>query len=116
MPGGDWIEPSKFISLQGFKLSCNRYESNALLAVVSLQPDRSIYGEGLLSGQVHLVDTRGNTKLFDGDLNVGSERTCPDIRYGTAKEPKVIHGCLNTDPDEGWDKDFHDYELLWTPG
>ncbi|ODN00868.1 Beta-1,3-glucan-binding protein [Orchesella cincta] len=93
MPKGDWIEP-----------------------IISLQPDDPFYGDDLKSGQIHFVDVRGNRKLFNLDgVNVGSEQTCPDIRYGTNANKKVLYYCLNTDEDEGFDRDFHIYELEWTP-
>lgn len=85
--------------------------------VMSLQPEKFFYGSGLTSGQIQFVDTRGNRKLFNLDgLNIGSEQNCPDIRFGTSESKKVIYDCLNTEEDEGFDKDFHIYELEWTPG
>jgi len=85
--------------------------------VISLQPKSTLYGEGLLAGQVHLVDTRGNRKLFGGDgRNMGSEHSCPDIRFGTADQKRVVYNCANRDEDQGFDRDFHLYEVEWTPG
>jgi len=93
MPSGDWIEP-----------------------IISLQPDVNFYGDDLNSGQIHFVDTKGNRKLFNPDgVNVGSEQTCPDIRYGTKDMKKIVYYCVNTDEDQGFDRDFHVYELEWTP-
>ena len=87
------------------------------LIVISLQPaDTSQYGDDLRSGQIHFVDTRGNRKLFNAEgINVGSEQTCPDIRYGLKDNKKIAYYCLNTDEDQGFDRDFHVYELEWTP-
>ncbi|CAL8125731.1 unnamed protein product [Orchesella dallaii] len=92
MPSGDWIEP-----------------------IISLQPDTSFYGDELKSGQIHFVDTKGNRKLFNADgVNVGSEQTCPDIRFGANDIRKLIYYCVSTDEDQGFDRDFHLYELEWT--
>ncbi|ODM96111.1 Beta-1,3-glucan-binding protein [Orchesella cincta] len=93
MAGGDWIEP-----------------------VISLLPAEKFYGEDLRSGQIHLVDTRGNRNLFnENGIHVGSEQTCPDIRFGTGDNRKVEYYCLNTAENQGFDRDFHLYELEWTP-
>ncbi|ODM88777.1 Beta-1,3-glucan-binding protein [Orchesella cincta] len=93
MVRGDWIDP-----------------------VISLLPAEKFYGEGLRSGQIHLVDTKGNRNLFnEKGINVGSEQTCPDIRFGTEDNRKVEYYCLNTAENQGIDRDFHLYELQWTP-
>lgn len=87
-----------------------------LFLVLSLQPDGSYYGDDLLSGQIHFVDTRGNRKLLNADgQNIGSEQNCPDIRFGNKKNRTVIYYCLTTEQDQGFDKDFHIYELEWSP-
>jgi len=46
---------------------------------------------------------------------VGSEQTCPDIRYGIKENKTIAYYCLNTDEDQGYDRDFHVYELEWSP-
>jgi hypothetical protein len=90
--------------------------NNFFLPVISLQPNDSIYGEGLLRGQVQVIDIRGNRQLFNGDkVNVGSEQNCPDIRYGTKEEKKIVYDCLSTAPQEGFDTKFHDYSVTWSP-
>lgn len=79
-------------------------------------PEEDFYGKGYLSGQIHMVDTRGNRKLFNKfGSNVGSEQNCPDIRYGTDESKKLVFDCVSTQENEGFDKDFHIYELEWTP-
>jgi len=93
MPAGDWIRP-----------------------MVSLLPNASDYGTGLQGGQIQLIDSRGNRELYDKEgTNVGSVQTCPDIRFGTAKNPHLVWDCLNTYPEQGFDTDFHIYQVEWTP-
>lgn len=84
---------------------------------MSLQPKESFYGTDLLNGQVQMIDTRGNRQLFDHNgVNVGSEQTCPDIRLGSHKTKRYLFDCLNTKNNEGFDTDFHLYQVEWTPG
>jgi len=93
MPAGDWIEP-----------------------LMTLQPSGGVYGDELQSGQIQMIDIRGNRELYNLDgVNIGSTQTCPDIRFGTLKTPRVVFDCQNTLPQRGFDTDFHLYQVEWTP-
>lgn len=63
-----------------------------------------------------MIDIRGNRELYTLDgTNVGSEQTCPDIRFGNHKNKRIIYDCLSTERGVGFDSDFHLYQVEWTP-
>lgn len=68
------------------------------------------------SGEIDLMESRGNRKLFDGDNNVGAERFASTLHFGpvwNVKSERTI--TKNSAPDQGYDRDFHNYQMEWTP-
>jgi hypothetical protein len=63
------------------------------------------------------MESRGNAHLTDpAGINVGVEQAANTIHYGPFIDIRNYQGfTTNTKPDEGFDKDFHLYQLEWTP-
>jgi beta-glucanase (GH16 family) len=92
-PAGDWLWPA-----------------------IWLMPKSNAYGTWPSSGEIDLMESRGNRRLFDGNnLNVGTQQVGHTLHFG----PRVgvngwptAHSTANY--FRGFDEDFHTYKLIWT--
>lgn len=92
MPAGDWIWPALW-----------------------LLPRNSVYGGWPRSGEIDLIELRGNRQLYNGDVNVGVEQMGSTMHFGPAWNQNgwpTAHATKNKSP--GFDSDFHVYKLIWT--
>lgn len=82
-----------------------------------LLPEESRYGQWPRSGEIDLMEARGNRQLYDTNgVNIGSEQTASTLHFGPAEGYNghmLAHGSKNTAPGQGFDRDFHVYELEW---
>lgn len=94
MPAGDWIWPALW-----------------------LMPKNSVYGEWPRSGEIDLMELRGNRQLFSGNTNVGNEHAGSTIHFGPSQSVKnqwpLHHYSKNRSP--GFNENFNVYRLVWTP-
>ena len=87
-----------------------------------LLPETSAYGGWPVSGEIDLMESRGNRKLFNpAGKNVGSERVGSTLHFGTGPPSGYDNWWTalaetNSEPDKGYDRDFHVYGIEWTPG
>lgn len=80
-----------------------------------LMPKNNVYGTWPSSGEIDLMESRGNLKLFDGDTNVGTEQFGSTLHFGPRWDANgwaTAHSTKNF--DGGLEKDFHVYKLVWT--
>jgi hypothetical protein len=95
-PTGDWLWPA-----------------------VWLMPKHNAYSGWPRSGEIDLMESRGNQQLFDGnDVNVGTEQVGSTIHYGpywnqNGFEFANFHRNTNT-TGTGFNDNFHIYRLGWT--
>ena len=93
MPAGDWLWPALWF-----------------------MPRYSVYGAWPRSGEIDMMESRGNRQLFSDGANVGVEQGGSTIHYGPNPDFNDFmnsHATRNRIP--GWDQGFHVYKLLWTP-
>lgn len=93
MPAGDWIWPALW-----------------------LMPRFSVYGGWPRSGEIDLMELRGNRQLFSGNTNVGVEQAGSTMHFGPSPDQNgwpTTHFTRNQFP--GFDVNFHVYRLIWTP-
>jgi beta-glucanase (GH16 family) len=93
MPAGDWLWPA-----------------------IWLLPTRNVYGGWPRSGEIDLLEARGNRKLFLGKTNVGVEQFGSTLHFGPHTNVngwRTANFAKNQIP--GFDEDFHTYKLYWTP-
>lgn len=92
IPRGDWLWPA-----------------------IWLMPKLNAYGSWPSSGEIDLMESRGNKNLFNGNINVGSEQVAHTLHFGPRHDsngwPKA-HFTTNQSP--AFDEDFHLFKLLWT--
>jgi len=93
LPAGDWIWPA-----------------------IWMLPLREAYGNWPSSGEIDIMESRGNKKLTADGVNIGVEQTGSTLHYGvdyfTNGWPKA-HWAKND--ATGFDADFHLFQTEWTP-
>ena len=92
LPAGDWLWPA-----------------------IWMLPTRNIYGGWPRSGEIDLVESRGNRKLFSGNKNVGVEQFGSTMHFGPRWDIngwQTAHYDRNRQP--GYNQDFHTYKMVWT--
>lgn len=95
MPAGDWLWPALW-----------------------LLPKRNAYGTWPASGEIDLMESRGNRDLLQNGVNIGTEQMGSTLHFGP--DPNMngwptAHFSRNTAPGNGWNNDFHRYQMVWTP-
>ncbi|XP_053681606.1 beta-1,3-glucan-binding protein-like [Sabethes cyaneus] len=96
MPTGDWLWPA-----------------------IWLLPRRQVYGTWPASGEIDLVESRGNLDYRDASgVHIGVEQVGSTLHFGPSYdmngyETTVSH--LNSAPGQGFNVGFHRYQLEWTP-
>lgn len=92
-PTGDWLWPALW-----------------------LMPKNRVYGGWPASGEIDLMESRGNPALFDGNVNVGVEQFGSTLHFGPRWDVngyETAHYSKNQSP--GFNDGFHVYKLYWTP-
>lgn len=92
MPAGDWLWPA-----------------------IWLLPSRNVYGTWPASGEIDLVEARGNRRLFAGNTNVGTEQVGSTMHFGPRWDVngwQTAHFERNRRP--AYSDGFHTYKMVWT--
>lgn len=94
MPAGDWLWPALW-----------------------LMPRYSVYGGWPTSGEIDVMEMRGNRALFADGGHVGVEQASSTIHFGPSPSVKnqwpKAHFARNQGP--GFHDGFHLYRFVWTP-
>lgn len=78
-------------------------------------PMHNVYGGWPRSGEIDVMEMRGNANLFNGAVNVGVEQAGHTMHFGPnwdANGWPTSHYTRNQSP--GFDAGFHRYRLRWT--
>lgn len=95
MPSGDWMWPA-----------------------IWMLPEESRYGQWPRSGEIDIVEARGNRFLDSNGGQIGSEQVASTLHFGPSPEQNGhmnTHGTKNTASGQGFDRDFHLFEVEWNP-
>lgn len=96
MPTGDWIGSS-----------------------VYFMPKSNAYGNWPASGEIALVESRGNLNLVQNSINIGVEQIGSKLHFGPYSGldggVKTSTFTRNTAAGSGYNKDFHRYQMEWSP-
>ncbi|CAG9855666.1 unnamed protein product [Phyllotreta striolata] len=93
VPAGDWLWPAIWLLPKDWK-----------------------YGGWPRSGEIDVMESRGNRQLYAGNKNIGVDEVACTLHWG----PDPAHNQWEKTHYEknlngGFDKDFHKYQLEWTP-
>jgi len=91
LPAGDWIWPALW-----------------------MMPQYAVYGGWPRSGEIDLVESKGNPALYNGATNVGNQQAGATMHFGPVWDRNgwsTAHNSVNQIPP--WSSDFHTYRLVW---
>ncbi|XP_055607015.1 beta-1,3-glucan-binding protein-like [Uranotaenia lowii] len=96
LPTGDWLWPALW-----------------------LMPKLNQYGTWPTSGEIDLMESRGNLNYSTPDgTQIGVEQVGSTLHFGPTPAFNAYDtstAAKNTEPNNGFGKDFHLYQLEWTP-
>jgi len=95
MPAGDWLWPALW-----------------------LLPRYNAYGTWPASGEIDLVESRGNRDLIQQGTNIGTEQVGSTLHFGPNPDLNgypTAHHTRNSAPGNGFHNGFHRYQMEWTP-
>lgn len=93
----------------------NKIVNVILLQVIRLVPMYEKYGPYPRSGEILLMESRGNAK-YKKDRHIGVEQVHSALRFSDIYEPKETNFYKNSPVKLGFNSIFHNYQLEWTPG
>jgi beta-glucanase (GH16 family) len=95
-PTGDWLWPA-----------------------IWMMPASNVYGQWPVSGEIDIMETRGNLNLTLNDVNIGVEQVGHTLHFGPTEAlnswPTTTFN-VNTEPGEGFNNNFHNYQMEWNEG
>lgn len=95
MPAGDWLLPS-----------------------IKFLPKTNAYGNWPASGEIDLIESRGNHELIKDKINIGIDQISSTLHYGpyasTDGYQITTFPRNSNDKGKGFNSGFHRYQLEWT--
>lgn len=83
-----------------------------------MMPEQAVYGGWPSSGEIDIMESRGNRRLYNPQqINIGSEQVGSTLHYGPFWPHNgywAAHATKNSFIDQGYDRDFHLYQMEWT--
>lgn len=80
-------------------------------------PAFNAYGTWPSSGEIDIMESRGNRALLQDGVNIGTQEAAATLHYGPYSQLngwRRAHWIRRN--ETGYDNDFHVYQLEWTPG
>jgi len=118
------IRSARLRTLPSFAFKYGRIEISArnpagdwLWPALWLMPKRNEYGTWPVSGEIDLMESRGNLNLIQNGENIGAEHVGQTLHFG----PYVTLNAWDTatfarkQPGNPFSNDFHRYQMEWTP-
>lgn len=119
------IRAARLRTFESFAFKYGRVEINARLPVgdwlwpaLWFMPRRNAYGTWPVSGEIDLMESRGNRNLVQNGVNIGVEQVGSTLHFGPyvgLNAYSTAHGTLNRASGYGWNDAFHRYGMTWTP-
>lgn len=80
-------------------------------------PRDNAYGNGWpTSGEIDILESRGNKNLTINNTEIGTKQVSSTLHWGPLSSlNRYLTTTWSKIAEEGFDEDFHIYELLWTP-
>jgi len=126
--GGNIINPvmsARLRTVESFSFKYGKVEVRAKLPAgdwlwpaIWMLPRHNAYGTWPASGEIDIMESRGNRKLFNENMvNVGSEQISYTMHYGPYwpyNGYEKAHFETQSAVDQGYDRAFHVYGVEWT--
>lgn len=113
------IRSGRIKTNDGFRFKYGRVETRAKLPrgpflwpAIWMMPAESVYGSWPNSGEIDLMESRGNDQILKGTEEIGNRCALQTIHFGKYHQ----YTETNNNNENGFDKDFHLYKMEWTPG
>lgn len=89
-----------------------------VFAALLFLPKDNTYGGWPSSGEIDLILSRGNRNYTNAEgKHIGVEQFESSIHYGPfASMDQASQFVRNSKPGNGFNNDFHRYQMEWTPG
>ncbi|KXJ79573.1 hypothetical protein RP20_CCG000362 [Aedes albopictus] len=120
------IKSARLRTLRSFNFKYGKLEIRAkiptgdwLWPALWLMPKLNQYGTWPSSGEIDLMESRGNLdyRVADG-THIGVEQVGSTMHFGPSpwlNGFETTTAAKNSAPEQGFNKDFHRYQLEWTP-
>jgi len=126
--GGNIINPvssARLRTAQSFAFTYGKVEVRAKLPAgdwlwpaIWMLPLKQEYGLWPTSGEIDIMESRGNLNLMKDGENIGAEQYGSTLHFGVdyiINGQQYTHVQKNTAPGQGFNADFHTYGVEWTP-
>lgn len=82
-----------------------------------MMPRDNTYGTGWpVSGEIDILESRGNSNFTLNNANIGVQQISSTLHWGPDNaHNRYTNTTWNRISEKGYDNDFHNYQLLWTP-
>lgn len=80
-----------------------------------MEPKDKEYGPLFNSGRIVIACVRGNEQLISAGKHIGSKMLRSGIVVGVDEKIQAKSAFFNN-KKEAWNRDFHNYTLIWKPG
>lgn len=118
------IRSARIRSINSFSFKYGRVEirakiptGNWLWPAIWMLPTDNVYGVWPKSGEIDILESRGNPNLTRWGKQIGVERLSATLNYGLSEtDPYGIASLsskINSPPGQGYNLDFHNYRLEW---
>ncbi|KAJ8916920.1 hypothetical protein NQ315_013391 [Exocentrus adspersus] len=118
------IKSSRIHSIDTFSFKYGKVEARAkvpagdwLWPAFWMMPRYSVYSGWPASGEIDIMESRGNKQLIGSSgVNIGAQQVGSTMHWGpNYNVNKFLLTHWEQNNDAGYDVDFHNYQLEWTP-
>lgn len=90
-----------------------------LSSLITFVPKDNVYGAWPQSGEIKVVQSKGNREMIQNGVNIGSEQVQSMLHFGPYAALdgwQSAQFSRNSKAGNGFNNDFHRYQMEWTPG
>ncbi|CAH1105417.1 unnamed protein product [Psylliodes chrysocephalus] len=119
------IKSARMHTAESFAFKFGKVEARAkapigdwLWPAIWMMPRWNKYSSWPASGEIDIMESRGNRQFFKNKINIGVEQVSSTLHWGpNANYNRYNYTTFqkNDDNPNGWHQDFHRYQLEWRP-
>lgn len=120
------IRSARIRTIDSFAFKYGKVEISAKLpagewlsSLITFVPKDNVYGTWPASGEIKLVQSRGNREMIQNGVNIGTEQVNSMLHFGPYADLDAWQAAQfsrNAKPGNGYNNDFHRFQMEWTPG